>query len=245
MNNELHLAVKPNPKIEVPLAYEDSDLVIVNKPSGMVTQPGKAHATDSMLNGLFARYGKFLHNLGVKRDFGLLHRLDRDTSGLLVVALKPSAYDQLRRDFEDRKIEKEYLTITAGVPKPPQGVCQARLKEIVAGIKKVIISRQGQEAISAYQTLSTTKDAALIRVAIKTGRLHQIRAHMMFLGAQVAGEDIYLVPTAPKLPRPPRLALHAAMLGFKHPITGKWLETRTSLPPDLVAYAEKIGLQLK
>ncbi len=244
MSNELTFAVKPNPAIQVPLAYEDHDLVIVNKPAGMVTQPGKGHSGDSMLNGLFAKYGKYLHNLGVKRDFGLLHRLDRDTSGLLVVALKPGAYDQLRRDFEDRHIDKEYLTITAGVPKPPQGVCQARLKEVVAGIKKVIISRQGQDAISAYQVLSSTDKAALIKVAIKTGRLHQIRAHMMFLGTPVLGDDIYQVPTAPQLPKPPRLALHAAMLGFKHPVTGKWLETRTPLPPELMAYAAKLGLKL-
>ena len=124
-------------------------------------------------------------------------------------------------------------------------MCQARLKEVVAGIKKVIISRQGQEAISAYHVISSTREAALIRVAIKTGRLHQIRAHMMFLGAQVAGDEIYVVPTAPKLPRPPRLALHAAMLGFKHPMTGKWMETRTALPPDLAAYAAKLGLSAK
>ena len=135
---------------------------MVEKPAGLVTQPGKGHARDSLLNGLFATYGRLLHNLGVRRDFGLLHRLDRDTSGLLLVALRPSAYDQLRRDFEDRHIDKAYLAIVAGTPKPSQGVVQARLKEITVGLKKVIVSRQGQEAISAYHVLHTTGAASLV-----------------------------------------------------------------------------------
>src|SRR3974390_391999 len=112
----LNFAVKPNPQIAVTIVHEDADLLVVEKAAGVVTQPGKGHANDSLLNGVFALrdglMGKLLHNLGVRRDFGLLHRLDRETSGLLVIAKSPNAYDQLRRDFEARRVDKEYLAIT-------------------------------------------------------------------------------------------------------------------------------------
>jgi 23S rRNA pseudouridine1911/1915/1917 synthase len=267
--------IRPNPAVVVPLLHEDPDLLIVDKPAGLVTQPGKGHTVDSLLNGLFAlhdgRTGKFLHNLGIRRDFGLLHRLDKDTSGLLVIAKTPNAYDQLRRDFEDRHIDKEYLALTAGIPHPPQGVVQARLKEVVipnpdttharGTIKKVVISRQGQDAITAYEVLASIASAgkprpgaaptpaALVHLTIKTGRLHQIRAHMVFLNCQVLGDPLYLPPpesgVKPKTyPHAPRLCLHAARLGFKHPATGQWTHYQSPLPPDLAAYAAKLGLKI-
>lgn len=254
---------RANPAVIPAIVHEDADLLIVDKPSGLVTQPGKGHASDSLLNGLFAlregAMGKILQNLGVRRDFGLLHRLDRETSGLLVVAKSPSAYDQLRRDFEARRIDKEYLALTAGIPTPPQGVIQARLKEVQianpAGygtIKKVVISRQGQEAVSAYNVLAqalvrSRSPVALVHVTIKTGRLHQIRAHMLFAGCQVLGDDLYLVQkpefNLKTYPVAPRLCLHANRLGFKHPTGGKWIHFTAPLPADLSAYAASLGIQ--
>jgi 23S rRNA pseudouridine1911/1915/1917 synthase len=267
------LAVRPNPAVVVPVVHEDPDLIIVDKPAGVVTQPGKGHAGDALLNGVFAlregHMGKLLHNLGARRDFGLLHRLDKDTSGLLVIAKTPNAYDQLRRDFEERRIDKEYLALTAGVPQPPQGVVQARLKEVQVAnpeghgtIKKVVISRQGQDAVTVYKTVASVASAgkggrgtgratpaALVELTIKTGRLHQIRAHMMFLNCQVLGDPLYM-PTGEcgfvlrDYPRPPRLSLHASCLGFKHPATGKWVHYRAALPADLAGYAAKLGLKV-
>lgn len=257
------LTIRPNPAVTFAVLHEDADLLIIDKPAGLVVQPGKGHTADTLLNGVFAMkdgfYGKLLHNLGVRRDFGLLHRLDKETSGLLVVAKTPNAYDQLRRDFESRHIEKEYLTLVLGKPVPPQGVIQARLKETTvptAGggtVKKVIISRQGQEAISAYQTLATATHASgpavsLLRVRIKTGRLHQIRAHMLYLQTPVLGDDLYILPsanaggTSRAALRPPRLCLHAAHLAFTHPILKRFVHFESPLPPDLVAYAHKVGL---
>lgn len=295
----LKLAIRPNPKVTFTVAYEDADLIVIDKPVGLVVQPGKGHSSDSLLNGLFVKYGKLLHNLGERRDYGLLHRLDKDTSGLLVIAKMPSAYDQLRRDFEGRTIEKDYLTLVAGIPKPAQGVVQARLKEVEVPVtstgpnkwegegshhvgqrlrqkakdreraskygggtyKKVIISQQGQEAISAYKVLassptSKTKGSiSLVRVGLKTGRLHQIRAHMLFLGTPVLGDEIYVLPGhhtpkpgpethAAALALPPRLCLHSAHLGFCHPTTGKWLHINSPLPVDLAHWAQKRGLAI-
>ena len=257
--------IRPNPAVKFTLLHEDPDLLIVDKPTGLVTQPGKGHATDALLNGIFAlrdgHIGKLLLNLGVRRDFGLLHLLDKDTSGLLVIAKSPNAYDQLRRDFESRQIDKEYLAIIAGIPKPPHGVIQARLKEVEipnptnphASVKKVVISRQGQEAITAYRLISKTTlpapPAAVAHLDIKTGRLHQIRAHMLFVNCLVLGDLLY-APTEESniklksYPKPPRLCLHASRLGFKHPADEKWVHYQAPLPPDLAAYAGKLGLSV-
>jgi 23S rRNA pseudouridine1911/1915/1917 synthase len=258
--------VKPNATVKVRVVHEDGELLVVEKDAGVVTQPGKGHANDSLLNGIYAlREGlmaKLLTNLGVRRDFGLLHRLDKETSGLLVVAKTPGSYDQLRRDFEARQVDKEYLTLVAGIPKPRQGVVQARLKEVqvpnpasgYGTIKKVVVSRQGQEAISAYRVMATAEtnqkgtgiEAALVHVDIKTGRLHQIRAHMLFLNCQVLGDNLYAAPETAldirKYPRAPRLCLHASRLGFKHPATGKWVHFASALPAELARYAAKLGL---
>lgn len=234
-----------NPAVKYDVVYADDDLLVIGKPAGLVTQPGLGHLKDSLLNGLFAQYGRQLHQLGPRRDWGLLHRLDRQTSGLLVVALRAAAYDALREDFEQRRLDKHYLTIVFGVPVPAQGVVQARLKEIHTDIKKVIISRSGEEAISAYRVLGSTATAALVAVRLKTGRLHQIRAHMMYLGTPVLGDDIYMPDDLAKKkpPHAPRLCLHAWKLGFKHPSENRWREFTCGLPPDLTAMARRLGLQ--
>ncbi|HEY4330184.1 MAG TPA: RluA family pseudouridine synthase [Phycisphaerae bacterium] len=264
---EKPLAIRPNPDVIVRIVHEDPDLIIVDKAAGRVTQPGKGHASDSLLNGIFALRngltGKLLQNLGVRRDFGLLHRLDKETSGMLVIAKTPNGYDQLRRDFEARQVDKEYLALTAGIPKPAQGVIQARLKEVQVAnpdprqgrreggtIKKVVITRQGQEAITSYRVRAKSagedQPAALVHLTIKTGRLHQIRAHMLFINCQVFGDDIYHVPEPSfrlkDFPPPPRLCLHATRLGFKHPATGKWTHYESPLPVDLTKYAAKLGI---
>lgn len=238
-------SVAPNPNVPIKVLWGDDAVLVLYKPAGVVVQPGLGHTRDTILNGLFAQYGKFLQNLGVKRDYGLLHRLDKDTSGIMMVALRPKAYDLLREDFEQRRIDKTYATFVAGVPKTAQGVIQARLKEVQAGgIKKVIISTTGQEAISAYKVVNTTKSksAALVDVNIKTGRLHQVRAHMLFLGTPVLGDYIYSLPAVRGIPVAPRLCLHAVKLGFKHPLLKKWQEHTCPFPPDMASYATKLGL---
>ena len=235
-----------NADVQFETVYADDDLLVIGKPSGLVTQPGLGHIKDTLLNGLFARYGHQLRQLGPRRDWGLLHRLDRQTSGLLVVALRPRAYDALREDFEHRRLDKQYLAIVAGRPDPMQGVVQARLKEIQADKKKVIISRSGEESISAYQVLSFSASAALVDVRIKTGRLHQIRAHMMFLGTPVLGDDLYLPDgmSRTKMPKVPRLCLHAWKLGFKHPVANTWREFIQVPPPDFLAVVRRLGLNM-
>lgn len=238
--------IKPNPAVQLVILHEDADLLVVYKPAGLVSQPGLGHTTDALLNGLFATHGNLLRNMGAARDWGMLHRLDKPTSGLLVVALRPKAYDLLREEFEQRRVMKEYLALVRGKPVPPQGVIQARLKEVLATVKKVIVSRTGQEAVSAYQVITGNERASLVSVKIKTGRLHQIRAHMMFLGNPVLGDDLYGIDTKPavKMPGVPRLCLHCLRLGFRHPVQKVWIEFTAPLPPDLAAAAKKLDLSV-
>ena len=236
--------IKANEAVVPDIVYEDSDLLVVNKPVGLVTQPGLGHATDSLLNGLFATHGNLLRNLGIARDWGLLHRLDKPTSGLLVVALRPGSYESLRGQFADRLVMKEYLALVRGNLVPRQGVVQARLKEVLTDVKKVIISRSGQEAVSAYQVIAGNEQVSLVSVKIKTGRLHQIRAHMMFLGHPVIGDDLYGVDGKSGVRRPclGRLWLHCVRLGFRHPTLHVWKEFVAPLPADLQSVAKKMEI---
>jgi len=231
------LSVTPNPDITFKVHYEDDDLVVIEKPPRVVTQPGKGHETDTLLNGLFARYGKQLQNLGADRDFGLLHRLDRQTSGLLVVGLRTRAYDGLRAAFVAREISKYYWAICIKAPRDMTGVIDRPILESTprAGEDKTarIVGRSGggKQAVTAFRVLETSTTAALLEARPITGRLHQVRVHFDAVGATILGDDIYgsqaLMYTAP------RLALHAHRLRFAHPVTGEPVDVRTAFPKDL------------
>jgi 23S rRNA pseudouridine1911/1915/1917 synthase len=194
-------SIAANPSVSFEIRYQDDELVVVDKPSGVVTQPGKGHERDSLLNGLFVRFGPALQNLGHDRDWGLLHRLDKDTSGLIVVGLRNRAYDALRRQFEERQVKKTYWAIVLGRPSPPQGVIQKPIAEVRAGRKVAVLRRDGQQAITAYRLLETGPGASLVEAAPKTGRLHQIRVHMASLGPSTGHRIIVRSPWPTDLER--------------------------------------------
>lgn len=235
-------SIKPNPRVPYEVRFEDADLLVLEKPSGVVTQPGKKHERDSLLNGLFAQFGDALQNLGESRGWGLLHRLDKDTSGLVIVALRNNAYEGLLDQFKKRSVRKLYWAIVAGQLAPAQGVIQKPIAEVVSTRKKAVISRDGKQAITAYKTLQFEKGASLIEARPKTGRLHQIRLHMADMGHPVLGEEIYAHGL--KLPPAPRLCLHAAMLSFVHPTSGKRLTITSDWPADLKAILRRHGLKV-
>lgn len=235
-----HLSIRPNPSVPFEVRHADPDLLVVYKPSGVVTQPGKKHAHDSLLNGLFVEYGNALQNLGEARGWGLLHRLDKDTSGLLLVALRNRAFENLLDQFKKRKVKKIYWAIVRGTPRPAQAVIQDPIKEVVAARKKAVIARDGKQAITAYRVLETVDDISLIEARPKTGRLHQIRVHMAAKGYPVLGEDVYA--REGDLPKVPRLCLHAASLSFVHPETGKKMTVCADWPKDLRSTLKRFSL---
>lgn len=210
--------------------HADEELLVVFKPAGVVSEPGKGHARDSLLNGLFCEYAAALQNMGEARDWGLLHRLDKDTSGLLLVALRGRTYDALRSAFEERRVKKAYWAIVAGVPRPAQGIIQKPIREVTGLRKRAVIGREGQKAVTAYRLLAAGPEASLVEARPATGRLHQIRVHLAALGCPLLGDSMY--GREVKI-RVPRLCLHAARLSFVHPVTQRRMEVESAWPRDL------------
>lgn len=236
--------IEPNERITCTVHYEDDDLLVIGKAPGIVTQPGLGHERNSLLNGLFARYGPRLQKLGKARDFGLLHRLDKDTSGLLVVALRAAAYDALRVGFESRLIRKYYWAVVKGKPRQDQGVIRKSIAEGRAGKnapKLARVSSSGKPAITAYRVLDTAVAASLVECRLLTGRLHQIRIHMEAIACPVLGDDQYAPDSVAGAA--PRLALHAHRVAFLHPTTGATIDIRTDWPSDLRTLLRKLSLR--
>ncbi|MCB9535155.1 MAG: RluA family pseudouridine synthase [Myxococcales bacterium] len=245
----VQLSVEPNPRVPLRVLHEDDHFLVVVKPAGVVTQPGVGHTHDTVLNAVFATHGKQLQNLGKARDFGLLHRLDRPTSGLLLVGLTPEGYDGLRAQFEGRTIGKTYLALVHGGPKPPQGTERSPIREVRRGGRKRAMlgaGRGAQEAVTRYATLARTKGISLLSCEPKTGRLHQIRAHMAHRGCAVVGDRDYGPRDAldKQFARTVKgaLGLHAAELRFTHPVTRRSLSVRAPLPEAVLAFCAEVGL---
>jgi 23S rRNA pseudouridine1911/1915/1917 synthase len=235
-------SVEPNDRVTYKLHHADEDLLVVGKPPHVPTQPGKGHDTDTLLNALFVTYGQQLQNLGAARDFGLLHRLDLEASGLLIVGLRPKSYDALRAQFKERTIKKFYWAVCAKAPKTPTGVIKLPIGERGGQRdtpKTAFVSSSGKPAVTAYRVLESSEFGALVEARPVTGRLHQLRVHLDAIGSTILGDDFY----GPKSLRAaaPRLALHSHRLVFTHPTTGEEMDIRTVWPQDL----RKLLLRLK
>lgn len=238
--------VEPNERVSFRVHHEDRDVLVIEKNAGVVSVPGVGHEHDTLLNGLMARYGQDLSQLGAARDHGMLHRLDRETSGLMVVARTRGAYDALRAQFERREVRKFYWAITHKAPNDPEGVVRRALSDRVARTSKYTsvrtsrIDPAGKAAVTAYRVLEESALAAMIEARPVTGRLHQVRVHLASIGAAVLGDEHY----GPRIVRraAPRLALHAHRLVFTHPITGRTHDARCAYPKDLRGTLKKMNL---
>lgn len=239
-------SVEPNERVTFRVRYEDEHLLVVEKPSRLVSQPGKGHEQDSLLNGLFARHGRALQQLGSARDFGLLHRLDRETSGLLIVALTSQAHAGLSEAFRAREIRKYYWAVTRKAPTQPQGVIRMSIAERTRrtgrykSIKTAAIATDGKPAVTAYRVIEANGMAALLECRAVTGRLHQVRVHLNAIGCPILGDRLYAKPAVADAS--PRLALHAHRLAFDHPVTGEAVDVQTSWPRDLRALLRRLEL---
>lgn len=235
------LSIPPNPRITFKIRHEDPDVLVIDKPPGIVTQPGKGHEKDTLLNGLFAAYGQELQNLGASRDFGLLHRLDKQTSGLLVVARRPRAYDALRKAFAARRIRKFYWAVVKSAPKRLSGVIRRPISEATDEKKTARISSAGKPAITAYRVLDTSTIGALVECRPVTGRLHQVRVHMESIGSPILGDTLYAPKGVAAAAR--RLALHAHRIAFTHPVSGEKIDIRSPCPKDMRDLLKRLRLK--
>lgn len=246
---------EPNPRIRIRVAREDARTIVVNKMPGLVCEPGLGHRADSLLNGLFAldggRLAPRLARLGEARDWGLLHRLDALTSGLVLVALEADAYDRLREAFERRAVAKTYLAIVRGELAP-----EGRADEPIAERRErdrlvAVVDARGRPAETRWTTLARSGRYALLRCEPVTGRLHQIRLHLARLGAPIAGDPLYeeggRARAGGRAPRSPELQLHAWRLAFPDPASdanGADIRVEAAVPRRFAAFAESHGLAL-
>jgi 23S rRNA pseudouridine1911/1915/1917 synthase len=225
------LAAEPIP---LDILHEDSDILVLNKPAGLVVHPAAGHASGTLVNALL-HHGARLAGADAGPRPGIVHRLDRDTSGVLVVAKSERALAALADQFKERQVRKTYLALVWGVPRPPVGRIEAAIGRSRHDRKKMAVLRSGgRPAITTYRVLEAHGPVSLLELGLETGRTHQIRVHLAHLGHPVVGDPQYGARSCRALPfEPDRQMLHAETLAFRHPATGKTLQFRAPIPSDL------------
>ena len=222
---------------DIPLAilYEDPDLIVLDKPAGLVVHPAPGHADDTLVNALL-HHCSDLAGIGGELRPGIVHRLDKDTSGVLVVAKNEQAHAALVAQFSSHSIRKEYMALVWGTPKKPSGTLDLPIGRHPVHRQKMAVTDKGRPAVTHYELLAAGPLAALLRLRIETGRTHQIRVHMAHLGHPVVGDATYGrarhgLPADLSIPRQ---MLHAHVLQIAHPRTGAPLVFTAPPPPDFL-----------
>ncbi len=219
--------------------YEDEYLLVVNKPPGLVVHPGAGQRTGTLAAGLLHRYPE-VSGVGSAGRWGLVHRLDKDTSGALLVARDQESFDSLTAALKARDIKREYLTLVAGTMSPPTGTIDAAIGRDPTGPTRRTVTPEGKPARTHYRVVRNYPDdgVALVDVSLETGRTHQIRVHFLAIGHPVIGDPTY--NTTPIAVTSPRVFLHAGRLTFVHPATGVSMVVEAPIPPDLAAVLARL-----
>lgn len=231
--------------IPLDIVFEDADLVVVNKPVGMVTHPGAGVTEDTLVNALMHHCGASLSGIsGVLRP-GIVHRLDKDTSGLLVVAKNDRAHQSLAQQIKDKDAGRTYNAVLEGIPDPTEGSIDKPIGRHPVERKKMAITADGRNAKTRFRLLKHWHKFCLIEAVLETGRTHQIRVHMASLGCPVVGDIVYNKKTTGTPEARRRLglnghALHAAKLTFTHPTTGVLLEFEAPLPQEFESLMQRL-----
>lgn len=251
-------SVDPEPlgeNIPLNVVFEDDDLIVINKPPGLVVHPAPGNLTGTLVNALIAHCGASLKGIGGVRRPGIVHRLDKDTSGIMVSAKTGPAHEGLTRQFADHSIERAYAAFVWGMPSPSQGTIEGNIGRSPRNRKKMaVLTLGGKTALTNYRTEAAyaAGAASLVECRLETGRTHQIRVHMAHIGHAVIGDPVYgggstrarmsqLSPEASDMIAGfRRQALHARLLGFEHPISGEFQQFEAALPDDLAALAQNL-----
>ena len=236
---------------DIPLAvtYEDDALIVIDKPAGLVVHPAAGNLDGTLVNTLLHHCRGQLSGIGGVARPGIVHRIDKDTSGLLVVAKTDAAHEGLARQFADHSITRAYRAITAGVPMPTAGTIRGSIARSSHDRKKMALVEdgRGKHAVTHYRVLATLDSAALVECRLETGRTHQVRVHLASIGHSLLGDPVY--GRCPPRLRPVlsalgfrRQALHAAELGFIHPIDGRPLHFTSPTPVDMETLLVELGI---
>jgi 23S rRNA pseudouridine1911/1915/1917 synthase len=226
--------------IPLRIVFEDEHLLVVDKPAGLVVHPAAGNPDGTLVNALLHHCGGSLSGIGGVARPGIVHRIDKDTSGLLVVAKTDVAHEGLARQFATHSVERRYLAIVSGLPKAAQGAVDAALARSATNRKKIAIveGSRGKRAVTHWIRLQILRDSALVECRLETGRTHQVRVHMASIGHPLLGDPVY--GGSGKISREllkrldfHRQALHAAELGFLHPVTKHRLSFASGMPSDM------------
>jgi 23S rRNA pseudouridine1911/1915/1917 synthase len=225
--------------IPLDISYQDAEILVINKPAGLVVHPAPGHASGTLVNALLYH----VPELSINGNFrpGIVHRLDKDTSGIMVVAKTDHALNHLINQMKERTTLKEYLTLVEGNLQPPSGIIDAPIGRDPNARKQMAIVRNGKPARTIYTVLNYFEDHSYVQARLETGRTHQIRVHFRYLGYPVVGDTVYgrRKPTLPLK----RQFLHAHKLGIYLPSTNEWREFTAPLPPDLAKVLTQIRVE--
>lgn len=226
--------------IPLNVVYEDDDVVVVDKPSGLVVHPAPGHPTGTLVHALLGRYPE-LH-IGIDLRPGIVHRLDKDTSGLMVIAKTDRAMSSLVQQMKNKVVLKEYLVLVHGKLKAKQGIIDAPIGRDPKERKRMAVVATGRPARTHFEVIQELDNYTLVKARLETGRTHQIRVHFASIGHPVAGDKVYGPSKIELLLN--RHFLHAYRLGFRSPSKQQWMEFESPLPPDLIKALDYLhGLQ--
>jgi 23S rRNA pseudouridine1911/1915/1917 synthase len=235
--------------IPLKIVFEDEHLLVVDKPAGLVVHPAAGNFDGTLVNALLHHCAGKLSGIGGVARPGIVHRIDKDTSGLLVVAKTDVAHEGLAKQFAAHSIDRRYLAIVSGVPKTKEGSVDAPLARSATNRKKIAIVEggRGKRAVTHWRRLDVLKDAALVECRLETGRTHQVRVHMASIGHPLVGDPVYgrSARTLGKVLKElgfHRQALHAAELGFTHPVSKRRLSFSSPMPPDMQELMAALGV---
>jgi 23S rRNA pseudouridine1911/1915/1917 synthase len=225
---DTHVPLQPEP-VAFEVLFEDDGVAVVDKPAGVVTHPGAGRRTGTLAAGLLHRWPS-IRGVGEEDRWGIVHRLDRDTSGLLAVALTEEAFIGLSAAIRQREVTREYLCLVEGSPASPTGTIDAPIGRDPRRPTRMSVDASGRQAVTHYRFEEEWGTGSFLRVTLQTGRTHQIRVHLASIGLPVAGD-----PTYGRGSNEHRLFLHSTRLAFQHPVTGVSVDEVSALPADLEA----------
>jgi 23S rRNA pseudouridine1911/1915/1917 synthase len=222
--------------ISLNIIFEDEHVIVINKPPGLVVHPAKGHDDNTLVNAILFHCPD-IEGINDELRPGIVHRLDKDTSGVMVVAKTDCAHNSLAEQFKKRTMYKEYLALVKGIPRPSKGTINAPIGRHNVNRKKMAVNLNGRESVTNYQVDKEYPPYSLLRIKPETGRTHQIRVHLSYIGYPVIGDTLY--GNQKGVLGLERQALHAYRLGFTHPVKGSWMDFEAPLADDILEAIEK------